>query len=153
DALGGQAYGEIGAGFLRQEDPCRKQRREEEDAVKRSAAHEGLRGLDRSRGRCLDERPRSGSARAVRAAAAPWYRSSAMAKADYGIDAPPVVTGLLLGGILSIAVSVWGRIGGPGVARFLLWPGIAWMITGVWMVLGSKVLKLRARDRLLDALS
>jgi SAM-dependent methyltransferase len=74
-----------------------------------------------------------------------------MAKANYGIDAPPVVRNLLAAGALGVAFGLWGMAGGPRWLGWLLWPGLAWLVTGTWMVIGSKVLKLRLRDRLLDA--
>ncbi len=84
------------------------------------------------------------------------------ARADYGIDAPTVVRNLLIAGVVCIAAGVLGRSGIPlvvdgalagvrGLLAALFWPGVAWLATGAWMIFGSKVLKLRARDRMLDA--
>jgi arsenite methyltransferase len=69
-----------------------------------------------------------------------------VARADYGVDAPPVMAGLLFGGLACVAAAVLTPL------RFLFYPGIAWALTGAWMYFGSKVLKLRVRDRFLDAL-
>lgn len=72
-------------------------------------------------------------------------------KANYGIDAPTVVTYLLLGGGGSLAISFV-----PGVPDLLVvalrWMGAAWFLTGIVMMLGSKVFKLLLRNRLLDSL-
>jgi SAM-dependent methyltransferase len=76
-----------------------------------------------------------------------------MARADYGIDAPPVVASLLAGGLICLGVALACRVGGPVWLRGLVWPGVSMTATAAWMILGSKVLKLRARDRLLDALA
>lgn len=81
-------------------------------------------------------------------------------RADYGIDAPPVVRNLLLGGlaglVLAAALSVNGSATVPGLLRTLyrtgLYAGLSWIATALWMVYGSRVRKLRLRDRLLAEL-
>jgi ubiquinone/menaquinone biosynthesis C-methylase UbiE len=61
-----------------------------------------------------------------------------------------VVRNLALAGVASLAVAVIGPRLGPGWLRFLFFPGLSWLATAAWMVLGSKVLKLGVRDRLLE---
>lgn len=78
-------------------------------------------------------------------------------KADYGIDAPQVVlrffltgaAGLLVGLVLLTVVrshSLWLNV----LASTGIWGGSCWMATAALMVFGSKVLKPRLRDRILD---
>jgi ubiquinone/menaquinone biosynthesis C-methylase UbiE len=69
-----------------------------------------------------------------------------MTRANYGVDAPPIVAGLLGGGIACIIASQLTSL------VWLLYPGISWALTGAWMFIGSKVVKLRIRDRFLDSL-
>jgi SAM-dependent methyltransferase len=73
-----------------------------------------------------------------------------MARGNYGIDAPTIVRNLALGGAACIAVSL-AHLAFPGLRplRGLLWPGASLALTALWMVVGSKVLKLAARDRLI----
>jgi len=80
-------------------------------------------------------------------------------KPDYGLDAPQVVRRLLLAGAA-------GVIGGLLLAMFAghrsLWlsilvgtgigGGICWIATATLMLFGSRVLKVRLRERLLDAI-
>ena len=72
---------------------------------------------------------------------------------DYGIDAPGVVRNLAIGGAAALVLAA--------VAFPLGWAPLASMATGAaigclfgagWMVWGSKVEKVRERDRLLDSL-
>ena len=72
---------------------------------------------------------------------------------NYGIDAPTVVRNLVLGGAAALVLAV--------VSYLLDWRPLTRMATGLtigcligagWMVWGSKVEKLRERDRLLDGL-
>ena len=80
---------------------------------------------------------------------------------DYGIDAPPVVRNLILGGAagLLLAATIYGLHGAglSGLVRMLyctgLFAGLSWLATGLLMIYGSKVRKLRLRDRLLDELA
>jgi arsenite methyltransferase len=75
-------------------------------------------------------------------------------KASYGIDAPTVVRNLALSGAVCTAVALWSRFfDGPTFLRFFLWPGVAWLATALWMITGSKVMKLRVRDRVLDRIA
>jgi SAM-dependent methyltransferase len=84
-------------------------------------------------------------------------------RADWGIDAPGVVRGLLLAGVAGLAAAVCARAGVAGLAarprlaavlvQWGFWAGGSWLLTGATMLLGSKVLKLRLRDRLLDGLA
>jgi len=53
---------------------------------------------------------------------------------------------LFFGGLACVAVSM------PTPLRFLFYPGICWAVTGAWMHVGGKALKLRVRDRFLGAL-
>jgi arsenite methyltransferase len=80
-------------------------------------------------------------------------------KADYGIDAPQVVlrffligaAGLLCGLALATFVhshsALLGLLIGTGI-----WGGSCWIATAALMIFSSKVLKLRFRDRVLDAI-
>jgi SAM-dependent methyltransferase len=87
--------------------------------------------------------------------------ATAVRAGDYGIDAPPIVRNLILGGVAGIALAGalygLGRASVPGLPRTLyhtgLFAGLSWLATGLHMIYGSKVRKLRLRDRLLDALS
>ncbi|HEX5437504.1 MAG TPA: class I SAM-dependent methyltransferase [Gemmatimonadaceae bacterium] len=82
------------------------------------------------------------------------------ARADYGLDAPGVVGGLLFGGA---AAYLLGRVAlrvAPQVAHHLLpvvsmlmSAGASCVVGGVIMLLGSRVGKLRLRDRVLDRLA
>jgi SAM-dependent methyltransferase len=82
-------------------------------------------------------------------------------RADYGIDAPPVVRNLLLGGtaglITAAGLHALGADQQAGLLRALartgLFAGLAWIATALHMIYGSRVRKLRLRDRLLDQLS
>lgn len=67
---------------------------------------------------------------------------------NYGIDAPTVVRNLLGGGLLLILVGV---IVHP--VRWFIYPGISLALTGLAMIYGSKVAKLKSRDRLLESLA
>lgn len=85
------------------------------------------------------------------------------AREDYGIDAPTVVRNLFFGGLALLALS--GVIAlfqrpselGPGFLLSLfrtgLFAGGAWVATALHMIYGSRVRKLRLRDRLLDELA
>lgn len=77
------------------------------------------------------------------------------ARADYGIDAPGVVRNLLVAGALALVVGLLVpriEIGSATVALRppLLSMGAAWLISGLLMLVYSKVGKLRHRDRILD---
>jgi arsenite methyltransferase len=80
-------------------------------------------------------------------------------KPDYGIDAPRVVEAFILLGLIGILVgfyilaqfeeiSVWIPVG-----HMALWPGGTFLVTSVVMIWGSKVGKVRFRDRLLKRLN
>ncbi|MFO0728176.1 MAG: class I SAM-dependent methyltransferase [Myxococcota bacterium] len=57
-------------------------------------------------------------------------------------------------GILGIFLGQLGRLlPGVGFLGFLFFPGISMAASAAWMVFGSKVLKLKARDRLFDRLA
>ena len=89
-------------------------------------------------------------------------------RADYGLDAPPVVRNLLTAGIGGLVV--WGTaaahlwsgsaaftIAGNevrlGIAPAGLWIGIGCLAMAAWMIWSSKVGKVRERERLLDTLT
>jgi arsenite methyltransferase len=94
----------------------------------------------------------------------PCYRSviqtTGNSKADYGVDAPDVVrrfitigvVGIVAGLILKFAFGpksvVLGLLIGTGI-----FGGASWLVTGLWMIFGSRVLKIRLRERLLDGIS
>jgi len=89
-------------------------------------------------------------------------------RADYGLDAPPVVRNLLIAGLGGFviwgtaAARLWsGRVrftlGGNevrvGIAPAGLWIGIGCLAMAAWMIWSSKVGKVRERERLLDTLT
>ncbi|HQR08384.1 MAG TPA: class I SAM-dependent methyltransferase [Gemmatales bacterium] len=85
--------------------------------------------------------------------------SPAGLKADYGIDAPELCRLFLLGGGTGVVTgSIIWRLSDDlqGVwqiiAPMVFWPGLSFLLTGLAMVWGSKVGKLRLRDRILDQL-
>lgn len=79
------------------------------------------------------------------------------ARPDYGIDAPAVVRNLLLAGAgcigAAVLLSLTLRPSHPQLAASLamtfLWPGVFLLFTAGFMLWGSRVGKLRVRDRLL----
>jgi SAM-dependent methyltransferase len=81
-------------------------------------------------------------------------------RADYGIDAPHVVRNLALLGAAGLVLALVALFAlepvQPALAAILfnmgLWPGITLLLTAGIMVWGSKVGKLRLRDRLLDGI-
>ena len=76
--------------------------------------------------------------------------------ANYGLDAPGVVRTMALIAFALIIASITLRFASSpstrALGRTLLWPGGSFAITPVLMILSSRFGKLRARDRLLDAL-
>src|SRR5258708_15480262 len=88
----------------------------------------------------------------------PMVQSRVIKKADYGIDAPPVVRNLLLAGVGAIAAGIAANF---LLASFqtstgtllLIWgvvSGLSMLVTAVLMIWSSKVGKLRERGRLID---
>lgn len=80
-------------------------------------------------------------------------------KADYGIDAPLVVKRFLCGGAAAflVGIVIWRTMGARSTLMASLigtgiYGGITWIATALWMVYGSKVGKVRLRERLLDTL-
>jgi arsenite methyltransferase len=81
-------------------------------------------------------------------------------KADYGIDAPGVVRNfallgvwlVVLAAVLKLALSPYQPALAVALAHTCFWPGLWFTLTAVAMIWGSKVGKLRVRDRLLDAM-
>ena len=83
-----------------------------------------------------------------------------MARADYGIDAPPVVRNLAVGGaaILLVGLAAFRFISEPRWLMYLLgywgiFAGGSMMITSLLMIWSSKVGKLRKRTVLIDGLN
>lgn len=89
-------------------------------------------------------------------------------RADYGLDAPPVVRNLLIAGIGGLVVRgtaaarLWSGDAGFTVAgnevrvRIApagLWIGIGCLAMAAWMIWSSRVGKVRERERLLDTLT
>ena len=89
-------------------------------------------------------------------------------RADYGLDAPPVVRNLLIAGIGGLGVwgtavaGFWSGSAGftfagnevrVGIAPAGLWIGIGCLAMAVWMIWSSRVGKVRERERLLDTLT
>jgi SAM-dependent methyltransferase len=88
-------------------------------------------------------------------------------RADYGLDAPPVVRKLLIAGIGGLLVQgtaaarLWSGEAGftvagnevrVGIAPAGLWIGIGCLAMAAWMIWSSRVGKVRERERLLDTL-
>src|SRR5881296_187891 len=67
---------------------------------------------------------------------------------DYGIDAPYVIVGLILAGAACFLLS---RVSGP--FRGFIHPALSCFATAAIWLYGSKVGKLRIRDRMMDRLS
>jgi arsenite methyltransferase len=82
-------------------------------------------------------------------------------KADYGIDAPPVIRNLLLAGIASIIAGVVLRFIFVSTQSLiasilLIWgllAGASMVVTALLMIWSSKVGKLQLRERLIDSLA
>lgn len=79
---------------------------------------------------------------------------------DFGVDAPGVVYGFILFGALAMLVAEgislsWQLAPGwvTGICNMLFWPGLSFLLTGVVMYWGSKVGKVRFRDRLIGRLN
>lgn len=83
--------------------------------------------------------------------------AAASGRADYGIDAPPVIRNLLLGAALAAAVLVAGTrvaaLAKPTLRITAIATAVVCAGEAAWMVWGSRVGKLRLRDRLLDGLA
>jgi arsenite methyltransferase len=74
-----------------------------------------------------------------------------VAKVDYGIDAPGVVRNLALCGAALLILRVFTatiRIGPVSITNFV-WTGVALLVTAGFMLLYSKVGKVRHRDRMI----
>lgn len=97
----------------------------------------------------------------------PATSPSVPARADYGLDAPPVVRNLLLAAVIGLGLwaaavaQLWsGAIQlrlGANELRLLVAPagltiGAGCLAMALWMIWSSKVGKVRARERLLDTL-
>jgi SAM-dependent methyltransferase len=86
----------------------------------------------------------------------PTSRADVPARADYGIDAPVVIRNLLLGAVLAAAVAAAcsaGVVRAPALRGTAVAMVIICLVEVGWMVWGSRVGKLRLRDRVLDALA
>lgn len=87
--------------------------------------------------------------------------TDAIAKPDYGLDAPGVVRRMFTraGWLLLFAILIWylNRTNAPSHAVAILnalgWPGLVFLIIGAVMIWSSRVAKLQARDRILNAIS
>ena len=78
---------------------------------------------------------------------------------DYGLDAPGVVRNFLLVGavglicFVALLLGLWSmRQRAAMVLAPVTWTGLAFGVTGLWMIYGSKVGKLRSRERHFDRL-
>jgi arsenite methyltransferase len=89
-------------------------------------------------------------------------------RADYGLDAPPVVRNLLIAGMGGLVVwgtavaRLWSGNAGftfagnevrVGIAPAGLWIGVGCLAMAAWMIWSSRVGKVRERERLLDTLT
>jgi len=73
-------------------------------------------------------------------------------KPNYGIDAPIVVRNMLCAGVLFLSLGFFLPVPEPfGVC--CLWVGGSWVLTAGLMVFGSKVLKLRLREKIVTSLN
>ncbi len=86
-------------------------------------------------------------------------KSPAGLKADYGIDAPGIVRLFLLGGGTGVVLAaiLWRLAESLPmfwviIAKMVFWPGLTFLLTGLAMLYGSKVGKLRLRDQLITKL-
>jgi SAM-dependent methyltransferase len=80
-----------------------------------------------------------------------------LTKPDYGVDAPGVVRNFFLLGAAAlfagIALRVFAGARSPLLGSLIstgIYGGACWIATAAWMVFGSRVLKVRLRERLLD---
>ncbi len=80
-------------------------------------------------------------------------------RADYGIDAPGIVRLFLLGGGTGVVLAaiLWRLAESLPmfwiiIAKMVFWPGLTFLLTGLAMLYGSKVGKLRLRDQLITKL-
>ncbi len=74
-------------------------------------------------------------------------------RADYGIDAPGVVRNLAVIGLALLAAAAVFAVWFPPLSWACLFAGLCLSATAMMMLWGSKVGKLRLRDRLLDGLA
>jgi SAM-dependent methyltransferase len=74
-------------------------------------------------------------------------------RAEYGIDAPGVVRNLIVIGIVPLAGAAASAVWLPQLFWACLCPAVSCWATASYMLWGSKVGKLRLRDRVLDALA
>ena len=73
--------------------------------------------------------------------------------ADYGIDAPNVVRNLAVAAVVALGLAAAFGVWFPPFFWAFLFPGLSCAATAGLMLWGSKVGKLRLRDRVLDALA
>src|SRR3954452_14629540 len=79
---------------------------------------------------------------------------------DYGIDAPGVIRGLAIGGVVLLIAGTGTGLALQGsqpatagsILRSGLWWGGSWLLTATIMFWSSRVGKLRVRESLLDSL-
>lgn len=79
-------------------------------------------------------------------------------RADYGLDSPGLVTGLIAVGAgligAGIALLMWAQsLVLVVLGNIVIWPGAICLAEGALMIWSSKVGKLRVRDRMLDRLA
>jgi len=89
-------------------------------------------------------------------------RSSILRKPDYGLDAPGVQRTLLYGGFAAVVIgrffAFWlkrqshAEAWQISVRNTLIWGGVALFLNGGIMFWGSRVGKLRLRDKILDSI-
>lgn len=75
-------------------------------------------------------------------------------EANYGIDGPTVFRNFLLTGFLGLALSLvaW-RFPSLDWMKHLCWPAIVCLICALWMYIGSKIIKMKLRDKLVAELN
>ncbi len=71
-------------------------------------------------------------------------------KPDYGIDAPKAIRNLYVGGGALILLGCVMPSGVSFLKPMLTWWGLAWVVSPTLMILYSKILKFKHRDRMLN---
>jgi arsenite methyltransferase len=88
-------------------------------------------------------------------------QSAPQKKVNYGLDAPVFQRSALFGGLTAVALSwVLQEIGNHNQSQvawwfsgFLFWPGVSFFFVGCVMLWGSKVGKLRLRDKVIESVA
>ncbi|MGA7614068.1 MAG: class I SAM-dependent methyltransferase [Thermoanaerobaculia bacterium] len=81
-------------------------------------------------------------------------------RADYGVDAPPVVRNLALCGLAGVVIAAVAHhvvlplhpVAGAVIFGWTFYPGASMLFSAFLMVLSSRIGKLRERERLIDSL-